>query len=60
MDGIRLSELARRVGAECEGDVDPLITGAAGLEEAGPGCISFVADKSRLRERGDTAPGLAL
>lgn len=42
MTAVRLSELATALGRPREGDEDPLITGAAGVESAGPGQITFV------------------
>jgi UDP-3-O-[3-hydroxymyristoyl] glucosamine N-acyltransferase len=48
MGHVHLSEIAAEVGCEWEGDEDPLISGAAGLTEAGAGDITFVADKKLL------------
>jgi len=48
MGQLRLSEIAAEVGCEWDGDEDPLISGAAGLTEAGSGDITFVADKKLL------------
>jgi UDP-3-O-[3-hydroxymyristoyl] glucosamine N-acyltransferase len=44
----KLSEVAGLVGGSLRGDADPTLTGAAGLAEAGPGDLSFVADRARL------------
>src|SRR5208337_2038800 len=41
---MNLAELALALGAECHGDGDGTITGVAGLEEAGPGDVTFVAN----------------
>jgi UDP-3-O-[3-hydroxymyristoyl] glucosamine N-acyltransferase len=41
---MRSAELARRLGAELRGDPDLAITGVSGIEEAGPGQITFVAN----------------
>lgn len=41
---MRLAELAQRLGAECHGLPDAEITGVAGIEEAGPGQVTFVAN----------------
>jgi UDP-3-O-[3-hydroxymyristoyl] glucosamine N-acyltransferase len=41
---MKLAELALVLGAECHGDGDAEITGVAGLEEAGPEEITFVAN----------------
>lgn len=38
------AELAGRLGAELRGDPDLEITGVAGIEEAGPGQVTFVAN----------------
>src|ERR1700760_3103812 len=41
---MQLSELARLLGATCRGDGALPITGVAGIEEAGPGQLTFVAN----------------
>lgn len=41
---MKLKELAQRLGAECRGAPDAEITGVAGIEEAGPGQVTFVAN----------------
>jgi UDP-3-O-[3-hydroxymyristoyl] glucosamine N-acyltransferase len=41
---MKLGELASRLGAELHGDPDTEITGVAGIEEAGPSQITFVAN----------------
>ncbi len=41
---MRLSELARVLQAELRGDPNLEITGVAGIEEAGPGQVTFVAN----------------
>jgi UDP-3-O-[3-hydroxymyristoyl] glucosamine N-acyltransferase len=43
MQEIKLSEIAALVGGELEGDRDPVITGVAGVEEAGTGDLTFLA-----------------
>jgi UDP-3-O-[3-hydroxymyristoyl] glucosamine N-acyltransferase len=43
MEPVRLRELARQLDAELIGDGEVVITGAAGLEHAGPGDITFLA-----------------
>ncbi len=43
-----LSELAALVGGELVGDADPRISGAAGLEDAGPDDLTFVSRPSLL------------
>lgn len=51
----RLAELAEQVGGEVEGDPDRLIEGIRGLESAGPGDLSFLANpryrKSAIESR---------
>jgi UDP-3-O-[3-hydroxymyristoyl] glucosamine N-acyltransferase len=42
--GMQLRELARLLGAACHGDGALAITGVAGIEEAGPGQLTFVAN----------------
>ncbi len=54
MQPVRLSKLAAEVGCEWEGEEDPLITGAAGIEAAAPGDITFVADKRHRQHLADT------
>ena len=41
---MKLVELARQLGAHCHGDPDLEITGVEGIEKAGPGQITFVAN----------------
>jgi UDP-3-O-[3-hydroxymyristoyl] glucosamine N-acyltransferase len=41
---MKLSELAQQTGAEVEGDGELEITGAAGLDEAEPGHVTFLAN----------------
>jgi UDP-3-O-[3-hydroxymyristoyl] glucosamine N-acyltransferase len=45
MEPIRLSALARELGLDWEGGQDPLVTGAAGIESAGPGDLTFAHKK---------------
>jgi UDP-3-O-[3-hydroxymyristoyl] glucosamine N-acyltransferase len=42
---IRIGELAAQLGRELEGDPDLEITGVAGLEDAGPGDLSFARSR---------------
>ena len=42
---MKLSDLAERLGASLEGDGSAQITGIAGIEQAGPGQVTFVANK---------------
>jgi UDP-3-O-[3-hydroxymyristoyl] glucosamine N-acyltransferase len=41
---MKLAELARLLGATCHGEEDQEITGVAGIETAGPGQLTFVAN----------------
>jgi UDP-3-O-[3-hydroxymyristoyl] glucosamine N-acyltransferase len=41
---MKLAELARILGATCDGDQNQEITGVAGIEKAGPGQLTFVAN----------------
>jgi UDP-3-O-[3-hydroxymyristoyl] glucosamine N-acyltransferase len=41
---MKLGEIARRLGATLEGDPEVEITGVAGIEEAGPGELTFVSN----------------
>ena len=51
-------ELARVLRAELRGDADLEITGVAGIEEAGPGQITFVANP-KYAGSGEDDPRLA-
>lgn len=48
-EGKRLGELARITGSSVHGNEDTVITGIASIEDAGPGDITFVADKKYLK-----------
>ena len=54
---MRLSEVAALLGGRLRGDADPVVTGAAGLAEAGPGDLSFVAGPRKLAEARASAAG---
>jgi UDP-3-O-[3-hydroxymyristoyl] glucosamine N-acyltransferase len=41
---MKLAELARVLGATCHGDQEQEITGVEGIEKAGPGQVTFVAN----------------
>src|ERR1700679_1138991 len=41
---MKLAELARVFGANCHGDHEQEITGVEGIERAGPGQLTFVAN----------------
>ncbi len=57
MPEFRLSELAVWLGCEVEGEADPSITGLAGLEDAGPGDLTFLSDRRRLSDLAATVAG---
>lgn len=40
----RLSALAARIGARVHGDGDPIVSGVATIEEAGPGQVTFLSN----------------
>src|SRR5271165_2542497 len=42
---MKLDDLARELGAECHGPADLEITGVAGIEEAVPGQLTFIANQ---------------
>jgi UDP-3-O-[3-hydroxymyristoyl] glucosamine N-acyltransferase len=42
---MKLEDLAREVGAECRGPADLEITGVAGIEDAGPGQLTFISNR---------------
>src|SRR5277367_6216381 len=42
---MKLDDLARELGAECHGPPDLEITGVAGIEDAGPGQLTFIANQ---------------
>ena len=55
-----LGELAEALGAELKGgDPSAEVLGIAGLEDVGPGQVSYVQD-ARLLRRGEATPALAL
>lgn len=50
MKPMLLSEIAALIGGELTDDRDPRITGAAGIEDAGPGDLTFVGRANLLAE----------
>ncbi len=57
MPSLKISELARRLGCTAAGDTDLEITGVAGIEQAGPGHLTFLANtkyapKAKLTKAG--------
>jgi UDP-3-O-[3-hydroxymyristoyl] glucosamine N-acyltransferase len=57
---MKLKELAGILGAELSGQGDLEITGVAGIENAGEGLITFVADKNRVKDLEQTRASAAL
>ena len=55
-----LSELAARLDGELEGDGERIISGVAGITEAGPDDITFVAASSYIREAEATSAAAIL
>lgn len=65
---MKLRDVAQLLGGELKGEPELEIKGVAGLDDAGEGCISFVADKKSLQQAsesrascfivGDFMPGL--
>lgn len=51
---MRLSEIARVLACEMHADNDPEILGVAGIEEAGPGELTFVSNRKYIRHMRDT------
>ena len=47
---MNLKDLARRLDCDLEGDGETEITGAASIEDAGPGAITFAVDARRAAE----------
>jgi UDP-3-O-[3-hydroxymyristoyl] glucosamine N-acyltransferase len=52
--GLRLRDLAERLACRLDGDGDIEIVGVAGIEQAGPGELSFVANPRYARALADT------
>lgn len=55
MEPVRLRDLARELGAALIGDGEIMITGAAGIEHAGPGDITFLARPQLAGQLADCA-----
>jgi len=51
---MKLGDLARELGANCHGNVDLEITGVAGIEEATPGQLTFIANAKYAHYAGKT------
>lgn len=57
---MRVSEIARYLKADCEGDANVEITGVAPLELAGPSELSFVANRKAASAAGASRAGCLL
>jgi UDP-3-O-[3-hydroxymyristoyl] glucosamine N-acyltransferase len=57
---MKLHELAAALGCELTGDPDVEITGVAGLEQAGPGDLTFLANKKYAPKVKDSKAGAIL
>jgi UDP-3-O-[3-hydroxymyristoyl] glucosamine N-acyltransferase len=57
---IRLEALAEQLGGTLEGNGSLEITGVAGLTEAGPGDVSFIAGEKHLGELGASRAGAVI
>jgi len=55
-----VAELAARLGGEVEGDPTVVLDGVAGLEQAGPHQLSFLANRRYARQLATTAAGAVL
>lgn len=60
MKSLRLSEIAESLGGELVGQDDPLITGVAGIEHAGPGDLTFLARRNLDRALADSGAAAVL
>ncbi len=47
---MRLSELAKMLGAVLSGDGDVEITGVAGIQDAGAGSVTFIGERQRIKD----------
>jgi UDP-3-O-[3-hydroxymyristoyl] glucosamine N-acyltransferase len=57
---LRVSEIARHLNAQCEGDADLNITGVAPLESAGPSEIAFVGNRKAAAASAESRAGALL
>ena len=57
---MKLGELARTLNAECHGDTSIEITGVAGIEDAGPEHVTFVANPKYTAHARTTRAGAVL
>src|SRR5438477_11513544 len=51
---MKLGELASALGCELRGDAAMEITGVAAIEDAGPGTLTFLADRRLAAKLGET------
>ena len=57
---ITVAQIAERLGGELQGDGDAVITGMAGLRDAGPADISFLASPKYTAAVAETAAGAVI
>jgi len=57
---MKLREIAERLGCQVEGDGGVEISGVAGIEQAGPGMLTFLANPKYRRAAGATHAGAIL
>ncbi len=57
---MNLRELAQRLGCELRGDGDVEVTGVAGIEQAGPGDVTFLANPRYASRLADTRAGAVI
>ena len=60
MDAMKLSEIAALVGGRLKGDANPVISGAASLEEATASDLTFVIRPNLLPRLADSAAGAVI
>ena len=60
MDAMKLSEIAELVGGRLLGDADPVISGAAGLDDATASDLTFVIRRDLLPRLSSSAAGAVL
>ena len=53
-ENMKLSEIATKLACELHGDTDVEISGVAGIQEAGPGQITFVSNRKYISHIKDT------
>lgn len=60
MPSMTLTELAGRINARVRGDGSCVVTRCAGIEEAGPDAVSFVANRKYARALADSQAGAVI